>query len=148
MIESNIYPKPEFLKKFPLKKLPIADERVSFAFYPNIYLAPEVYENLFSENPTDYTLAILKHEQTHIQRQKAKGRLRWLFRYILSSNFRFSEELEAVKVEFGFMKKKGWEYDIEKLAKDYSGETYTLPFSKATSFNFVKNKLKKAWDEA
>lgn len=72
------------------------------------------------------------------------GRVKWLLKYIFNPKFRFHEELEAEKAEFAFMKKRGWQYNMDIYARVFSGKTYFNP----VSFEYAKKELTKAWEDA
>lgn len=114
------------------------------AIYPNIYFTKSVYENLKSDKPNHRYIAALKHEQTHIQRQKKTGWKRWGFKYIFSPKFRFNEELEAIKSSMKYLKKVKGNFDTDRSAKFLSSWLYLwcVPYEKA------KEELDKVWEKA
>lgn len=122
----------------------LGSDQMCFTIYPNIYLTDDLFAELIMDHPPEWANALLKHEQTHLARQKEMGKILWLFKYLTSGKFRFHEELEAVRVEFNFMKEKGWLYNLDGLAKTYSGKTYFHP----VSYGYAEKALAKAWEEA
>lgn len=111
------------------------------AIYPNIYFRKEVYNNLKSVNPKPHYVAALKHEQTHIARQRKMGWFKWCLSYIFFPKFRFNEEFEAIKSSMPYLKSKNCTFDSGKTAKYLSGWLYLwcIPYKKA------KSKLDRAW---
>ncbi len=133
----NVKPKPFIWNLFPFSKY------TAQAIYPNIYFKNQVYENLKSNNPDPHYIAALKHEQTHIERQKKKGRFGWGLNYIFSPNFRFNEELEAIKASMKYLKSLNNSFDTNKAARYLSG----WPYLWCVSYQRAKTKLDKIWQE-
>ncbi len=107
--------------------IPLLSTQTAQAIYPNIYVPKWFYEHLKSKNPNPKRVAILVHEQTHIERQRQVGWLLWELKYLLLPKFRFNEELEAIKTQVEFLKSKGIEYDkseIQRFAKFLSSYIY------------------------
>lgn len=113
------------------------------AIYPNIYLPKNVYENLKTTKPKPQYLAVLKHEQTHIERASKIGWIVWNLKYIFSPSFRFSEEIEAIKNSMIYFKKNNITFNTNKRAKRLSSYLYLwcVPYKKA------KEKLDKIWNK-
>ncbi len=114
------------------------------AIYPNIYLPREVYENLYSNNPKPKWIAVLKHEQEHIKREKEMGAIVFGLRYLFSPKFRFQEELVAIKAQMKYLKSVGEKFDINKAANFVSGWLYLWP----VTTELAKRVLDEAWREA
>jgi len=121
--------------------VPWVSSHTAQAIYPNIHLPRKVYINLEKSKPNPEYVAILAHEQTHIERQKKVGFIKWLIKYIFSSEFRFNEELVAIKAQIKCLKKYKKEYDIEKSAKSLSGWLYLWPVSYKTAKKELENIL-------
>lgn len=119
------------------KLIPFLANKTAHGVYPNVYLPEHIYDNLKSKTPNPYNIALLLHEQEHIKRQKAQGRIKWLLKYIFSSKFRFNEELQADIPKIKYLKSKNLEFDLEKRAKQLSGWVYLWP----VSYEEAKNKL-------
>lgn len=114
------------------------------AIYPNIYVPKEIYKNLSSKNPKPEYIAILKHEDTHIQRQKSQGWILWGLKYAFSSKFRFEEELIAIKAGMKYLKKHKLTFDTDRRAKFLSSYVYLW----CVSYKEAKTKLDQAWLES
>lgn len=134
-LPSNVKPKNFILNIFPFSKY------TAQAIYPNIYFTKIAYLNLKSDKPNFRFVAALKHEQTHIERQKQLGWLKWGFNYLFLPKFRFSEELEAIKSSMEYLKSKGEELDTDKSAKYLSGWLYLW----CVSYKKAKSELDRAW---
>lgn len=126
------------------KLIPWLNKYTANAIYPNVYLPKEIYDNLKSQNPDPRNVATLIHEETHLKREKEIGPVRFGIKYLLSSKFRFNEELEAHKEAFKFLKRRKIKPNIERTAKFLSGWIYLWP----VSFEIAKKELEKAWEEA
>ncbi len=137
MLQSNIKPYPKFLKIFPFIK-----NFGGSAIYPNIYLKEDVYRDLLNKNPKSHSMAILKHEQFHIKRQKEIGLLMFGIKYIFIKSFRFNEELLAYKETIKILKKHNGTFDIDRIAKLLSGSMYLW----STSNFKAKSELEKVWN--
>jgi hypothetical protein len=134
----NVKPKGFLSNIFPFSKY------TAQAIYPNIYFQRGVYDNLKSEKPNPVYVAALKHEQTHIERQKKTGPLMWGLKYIFSPDFRFNEELEAIKATIKYYKKEKINFGIDRRAKLLSGWLYLW----CVSYKRAKEVLDEAWKEA
>lgn len=113
------------------------------ALYPNIYVTPEIYENLQTKNPNPKYLAVLEHERKHIERQKEMGLFIFGIRYLLFPRFRLQEELLADKEGMRVYKKYHLAYDFDRHAKFLSSGLYLW----MTSFENAKKELGKIWEE-
>lgn len=137
-LPSNVRIKPRFLEF-----LPWLSSYTAQAIYPNIYFSEEVYKKLRSPNSDLKYVAVLLHEQTHIERQREMGFLKWGIKYVFSPKFRFNEELEAIKVQISYLKKHKRKFDIDKRARYLSGWLYFWP----VSYKTAKKELEEAWGE-
>lgn len=133
----NVKVKKGFWNIFPFSKY------TAQAIYPNIYFTKDVYENLKSVNPNSRYIATLMHEQTHIERQKKTGWIKWGFKYIFSPKFRFNEELEAIKSSMKYLKKVNGNFDTTRSAKFLSSWLYLW----CVSYEKAKEELDKIWKE-
>lgn len=129
------------IKPFPLNILPITNKYAGQAIYPNIYLEKKIFENLSSKHPEPKNIALLIHEQTHIQRQSNSGWFLWGLKYCLIPSFRFNEELEAIKASMKYMKVNNQVWDTDRTAKFLSSYQYLW----CTSYENAKQKLDKTW---
>jgi hypothetical protein len=114
------------------------------AIYPNIYVPKYIYENINSKNPRPEYLAMIIHEQTHIERQKKHGWILWGLKYIFISQFRFNEELIAIKSGMKYLKKHSIKVDITRKAKFLSSYVYLW----CVSYEKAKQELDMAWQQA
>lgn len=137
-LSSNIKVKKGLANIFPFSKY------TAQAIYPNVYLPQKVYDNLKTNKPKAEYVAILLHEQKHIQRQKKEGWLKWDLKYLLSPQFCFNEELAAIKVSMKYLKKHQKKYDLKRKAKILSGWLYLKP----VTYQDAKQELEKAWEKA
>lgn len=98
----------------------------SAVVYPNIYLPGDVYEKFSSGEMNAWEESVLIHERIHIERQGVYegGPLRWNVRYLTNKEFRFDEEIFAIKKQMIFLKDSGEVYDIDRKAKHFSGGAY------------------------
>jgi hypothetical protein len=143
-MQSNIKAKPRLPNL--LKKISILDTlftKTAQGIYPYILVPPHIYEDLKSPTPNLYYLALIVHEQTHLDRQTKYGFVKWMAFYAFSSNFRFREEIEATKAQMGFLKRNGLRFPIEGTAKLLSSWVYLKPVSYETAFE----ELMLTWEE-
>jgi hypothetical protein len=124
--------------------IPWYSNNIAQGVYPNVYLPKKVFENLKTDNPDPKYIAVLAHEQKHIERQIEIGKLTWDMKYSFCSSFRFNEELIAVKAQMAVYKKFKKKFDIGKSAKYLSSWLYFWP----VSYKTAKRKLEKAWEES
>jgi hypothetical protein len=113
------------------------------AISPYVYVPPEVYKNVQSNEPNVHYLAMLAHEFVHIERENAAGILKWMFLYIFSAEFRVEEEIIADKASMVFLANKGLEFDIERRAKMLSSWLYFKPIS----YEDAKERFEQLWEE-
>jgi len=137
-LSSNVKVKKGLANVFPFSKY------TAQAIYPNVYLPQKAFDNLKTNKPKTKYVAILLHEQEHIQRQKKKGWFKWGLKYLLSPQFRFNEELTAIKASMKYLKKYQKQYDLERKAKTLSGWLYLKP----VTYQYAKQELEKAWKKS
>ena len=123
--------------------IPWISNKTAQAIYPNIYLPKFVYSDLISDSPSVWNVALLKHEQEHIKRQKEAGIFIWSLKYIFSPKFRFEEELKADVSKLKFLKSKKANPYIDKRAKHLSGWNYFWP----VSYKEARARLMNIWTE-
>lgn len=126
-----------------LHNLPLIGKSTAQSLGPIILLPDNIYQDLKLENPNPKHLALLIHEETHRKRQKEMGYLKFAFKYLFNSNFRFQEELLAVKEAMRYLKKNHVPFDFDKNAKFLSSYVYLWPVSK----EYAEKELQKVWDE-
>lgn len=144
-MQSNIKVKPR-LPRF-LKRISILDmlfTQTAQGIYPYILVPRHIYDELNSPAPNPYALALIVHEQTHLDRQSKYGWIKWMVSYAVSSKFRFEEELQAIRAQMGFLKRNGLSFPIEATAKLLSGPLYLKP----VSYETATKQLNRAWEEA
>jgi hypothetical protein len=117
------------LRKGMAAHIPWYNNNIAQGLYPNVYLPKKVFENLKSKNPDPKYIAILAHEQKHVERQKEMGPFKWGMKYVFSPKFRFDEEILAIKAQKMI--------DVEKSAKDLSSWIYLW----MVSYKTAKEKL-------
>lgn len=110
------------------------------AFFSKIYVSEELFNNL--KKPR--SIATLEHERKHIERQKELGLINFGVRYVFFPKFRLHEELLAIEKSMKYLKRRGLDFDIERAAGFLSSWLYFW----MTSYDKVKRKLEKAWEEA
>jgi hypothetical protein len=144
-MQSNIKAKPPLPRL--LKRISLLDTlftRTAQGIYPFILVPHHMYEDLQSARPNPYSLALIVHEQTHLDRQSQVGFVKWMAFYAVSPRFRFGEEIEAIKVQMKFLKGKGLIFPIETTAELLSSWLYLQPVGYETALQA----LKLAWEEA
>jgi hypothetical protein len=83
----NVRPRPVYLDK-----LSGLSPHSGTAIYPYVYVSRALYDNLISGNPDPSSVALVLHEQEHIERIRNTGALKWYSRYLFSPKFRLHEE--------------------------------------------------------
>jgi hypothetical protein len=137
-LPSNVKTKPRFWDL-----LPWLSGNTAQAIYPNIFISRKVYDKLSSPNSDLKYIAVLLHEQTHIERQRKTGFLKWGIKYVFSPKFRFNEELEAIKTQISYLKRHKKKFDIEKSARYLSGWLYFW----MVSYRKAKEELEIVWKD-
>lgn len=89
----------------------------------NTIWIPDYLEAMISKGDLN-ALAVIEHECTHIKRAREYGRIRWYLMYVVSSKFRLTEELEAIRSEFEYLQKNNLKPEYEKKAKWLSSWVY------------------------
>ena len=123
--------------------LPWIGRGAATALYPNIYLPKTVYNDIFSDSPDPYNIALVLHEQEHISRIRQVGVLRWYVRYLLSRHFRFEEELVAIEPQIAYLKHAGLSFDFERKARQLSSWLYLW----AVSYEEAAGRLRELRDD-
>lgn len=113
------------------------------AISPYILVTTEVFDNITSENPNPRYIAALEHEKKHIEREKELGFFNFGVKYLFSPEFRFQEELSAIKEGMKYLKQNKLTFDTSRSAKFISSWLYLwmVPYEKA------KRELDKLWNE-
>lgn len=124
--------------------IPWLNKYTANAIYPNVYVPQNMYENLLSQKPNPKHIGVLIHEETHLERERKMGPIKFGAKYFLSPKFRFNEELAANREMYKFLKKHKVKHDIEKHSRFLSGWLYLWP----VSYEYAKKELEKAWEEA
>ena len=132
------------VKRFPWTLLPLFSTATAHAIYPYIYIPQKLYVNLQLDNPDPKNVAVLIHEQTHIQRQKKMGWLLWELTYCFSGKFRMKEEIAAITASMKYYKKEKLVWDTQKSALFLSSYLYLW----CTSYHNAKEKLDETWSAA
>jgi hypothetical protein len=123
---------------------PISPKQMSSAIYPNVYLAPHIWDGLHKNPPDHLSVAVLLHEQEHIKRQKKMGWIKWGLRYTFDEKFRLEEELAAVVPMMKYMKENNQTMDLPKMARNLSGYIYLW----CVSYDEALRRLREMWDGA
>lgn len=129
--------KPSFLRFIP------GFSYTAQAVSPYIFVAKEVFESLCSKNPNPKFIAVLEHEKKHIEREKELGFFNFGIKYLFSPEFRFQEELLAIKEGMKYLKKKGLGFDTARSAKFLSSWLYLW----MVKYERAKKELDKLWEE-
>ncbi len=123
--------------------IPLLGKSTANSIGPFIFIPTKIYIDLKSENPNPKHIALLIHEETHRKRQKQIGFLKFGMKYLFNSNFRFQEELIAVKEAMKYLKKNKIKFDFDKNSKFLSSYVYLWPVSK----KYAEKELKRVWNE-
>lgn len=129
-------------KYFWLKFIPLLSNNIANSIYPFIFLPKEVFDNLKTNRPNPYYIALLIHEEKHRERQKQKLFSFWI-KYLLSSSFRFAEELIAVKTGIKYLKENNIPFYFNDKNKKELKCLYFWPISRY----YNMENLKKLWNE-
>lgn len=127
-LPDNIRPKVGLWRIFPYLA-----NKTAHGIYPYVYVPVNIYDDLHSNKPSPWNVALLIHEEEHIKRQVAAGPLSWMIKYLISSEFRFKEELAADKPQIEYLKSLNLEFDINRRALLLSGWLYLWPVSYKTA---------------
>lgn len=123
---------PLILLRFPAAKNP----NTVFTFGDTVYILQSLYPDL------------AVHEAVHIKQQRnTLGALVWWAKYMISSKFRYAQELEAYKEQFKFYLKGHSQKEstlfLHRIAGDLSGGLYGggITFDQATRDIMNENKI-------
>jgi hypothetical protein len=136
---SNVRKKPRFIES-----LPWIGKNTATALYPNVWLPRKVFEDLQSDNPDPFSVALVLHEQEHIKRMKGYGVVNWCWHYLTSRKFRFDEEIKATEPQFAHIKAAGLTFNIARKAKVLSGWLYFWPLR----YDVTLERLNTLWESA
>lgn len=112
--------------------LSITDKHTWVTIYPNIYYPKGCEET--SKYPS-----MIAHENVHLDRQKALNKYVWLFSYLVNKDFRFHEEIFAMRVELATMPENQRYNRMVEQAAQLSGPMYR----KCSSYNEAMFELSK-----
>lgn len=99
-------------------------DRTANTIHPWIYLPPDTYNDLCSANPSPQSMATLRHEEVHLERQKDTGLLVYGFKYFFSRRFRYQEEMLAIEAQMKYLKSQRVVFDIVDRARRLSSSEY------------------------
>lgn len=131
-------------KPYLIDKLPWVGRGACTAIYPYVWLSRQAYDNLNQAIPDPYSVAVVLHEQAHLNRMKEVGVINFYFRYVCIPGFRFNEELEATKPQFAYLKRQSLAYNFEQKARQLSGWLYL----RSTSYERALSSIEDLWDRA
>jgi len=83
---------------------------------PKIYYPPSI-------DPLS-RLAVIEHEKIHLSQQRKMGKIKWIFRYAVSKEFRLEQELEPIIVEISYTPLERRKKVAERYAVSLSGPPY------------------------
>lgn len=91
---------------------------VEYAFYPNIYVEQEIYDNL------NWFQDILAHEEKHLAQQSTYkyGKFAWLAKYYFSKKFRLDQEAQAYAISLKYT--DNFNEDLSYYSNILSGKLY------------------------
>jgi len=107
---------------------------VAVTINPTIYIKKGVEETWLPA----CKYALIEHEKVHIEQQEKTGKM-WFIKYTFSKKFRFSQEIEAHKVEYQYLKGNTSLANKEYFAKILSSKTYFGMVTYAEALKIVEN---------
>jgi predicted nucleic acid-binding Zn-ribbon protein len=126
-------------KDLPVHQVP--NFSAPFFFQNRIFLRARQYRDYISGDPEPETIAVLEHEYTHFKRNGSNIRI-WI-KYWTNREFRFQEELAAIRQQMKILKQNKREFDTGKRARALSGIGYLW----CTNYETAKKRLDKMWEE-
>lgn len=114
---------------------------LGFAFFGKVYLRDSLWHDYISGDPSPRTLSIITHEETHIKRLGSD--IKNQIKYWTDPNFRFQEELAAIREEMKVLKSYNEEFTIDERAKNLSGAAYLW----CTDYETATKELESIWRE-
>ena len=115
-------------------------------FLGRIYLRKDLFKDYLAGSPSVETISVLEHETTHFLNSGGKNVFKSIVHnlcYWLFPNFRFDEELRAIKSEMKVLKTNNQTFDIEKRAKFLSSFYYLY----SSSYQRAHQELTRLWNE-
>lgn len=130
------------IKAYPnfFKYLPISDSGFNSVFNKTIYLSKELFFDIQTDNPKPLTIAVLKHQIVHAN----DANLVKFLKYILSKKYRLKEEEKAFTAMFKHLKQNNKPFDLEKIAKNFSGIRYLWMTTYEDGLKIITNFWEKA----
>lgn len=126
-------------KDLPVHRVP--EFTAPIIFIGRIFLRTKQYRDYISGDPKPETIAVLEHEYTHFKRNGSNMRI-WI-KYWTNREFRFQEELVAIRQEMKTLKQNRRVFDTGKRARMLSGFGYLW----CTNYETAKQRLDKIWEE-
>ena len=87
-----------------------------------VTIEPRIYYPTGIE-PLNYP-AIIEHEKVHLSQQKKTGKYYWIFKYIISRNFRLEQEIEPIIIELSNTPLDARKNLAARYARSLSGSAY------------------------
>lgn len=97
---------------------------------------------IYSPNPVEDD--ILAHELVHVRQQAGKNMEEWCNRFLTDPKFRYKQELEAYRVQFGYWKRYIKSKDeikaaLDRMARELSGPMYGNCIDYETAKREIRN---------
>ena len=126
-------------KGLPVHKVP--NFSATFFFQNRIFLRTKQYRDYVSGDPEPETIAVLEHEYTHFKRLGSS--MRSSIKYWTNREFRFQEELAAIRQQMKILKQNGRVFDTGKRARMLSCFGYLW----CANYETAKQRLDRMWEE-
>jgi hypothetical protein len=109
------------------------------ALFGSIWMPEYFYQRFLENDPI--AIAVYIHEETHILRARTYGQVKWYLKYIICTQFRLDEELEAIKAQLQYLKLCHMDLDLEQRARWLSSWLYGNMISERDALVRLKNLL-------
>lgn len=131
---------PTYVRPFPKYTNPFGAKGVTLFALGSIFLDAEVYKDLKKDEPDPTSVSLLLHEEEHRKHASWENTARYFF----IPKFRITEEMNAYRVQFSYLKKHGATYDLKRIARAFSSPMYLW----SMSYEEAMGALEKTWKEA
>lgn len=122
--------------------LPWPFTRLALAFWPFVLLPLPLWWRWARGAATIPDEAVIAHEREHLKREWAYGPIAFGLRYFSDRQFRLNEELAAIRVEMAFLRSRGFVYDVQRKAQQFSSHIYGY----MVSYDEARTRLSALWD--
>jgi hypothetical protein len=96
----------------------------AIAYMGKIYVSPNIFRDLHSDEPDPVSFGILEHEVFHLETKLSEGKIKHLFKKLFLRKYRLIDELKADLAMMKVLKKARCHFPVDKRGRRLSSHLY------------------------